>query len=138
MLFSIKHSELNTFEKTKSPIKVSKYTRSGGNKVIINQFSNVIPLDSGNVDFVYSDKVASNGMVSSIVSCNKLAAEQLITLKAEVAEISGVKKVHTQYQGTLMKQEVVLRDTSGFIKAVLLGLACKYIEGERNIYFQKL
>ena len=58
-------------------------------------------------------------MVSSIVSCNELAAEQLVTLKAEVAEISGVKKVHTQYQGTLMKQEVVLRDTSGFIKAVL-------------------
>ena len=70
-----------------------KYTRVGGNEVIIDQFTNVIPLDSGNVDFVYSDKVTSNAMVSSIVSCNELAAEQLVTLKAEVAEISGVKKV---------------------------------------------
>ena len=113
-----KHSELNTFGKTKSPIKVSNDTRIGG-KDIINQFSNVAPLDSGNVDFVYSDKLTSNGMVNNIVSCSELASEQMDTLKAEVAQVSGVKKVHTQYQGTLMKQEVILRDTSSFIKAVL-------------------
>ena len=96
----------------------------------------MIPLDSGNVYFVYSDKVTSNGMVSSIVSCNELAAEQLVTLKAEVAEISGVKKVHTQYQGTLMKQEVVLGDTSGFIKAVLWDSHVDTLEEKETYIFK--
>ena len=58
-------------------------------------------------------------MAISISSLNDLAGEQLVTLKAQVAQISGVKRIETQHQGRLNKQEVILRDVTGSIKAIL-------------------
>ena len=58
-------------------------------------------------------------MAISISSLNDLAGEQLVTIKAEVAQISGVKRIETQDQGRLNRQEVILRDVTGSIKAIL-------------------
>ena len=58
-------------------------------------------------------------MAISISSLNDLAGEQLVTIKAEVAQISGVKRIETQDQGRLNRQEVILRDVTVSIKAIL-------------------
>ncbi len=114
-----KHTELHTLQQTKSPVSVSNFAKaSQSDDVIFNHFTKVTPLDSTKVNFIYSDKLTTTGMVKSISACNDLANEQLISLKAQV---TGVKKIRTQYQGMLNKQEVILRDTTGCIKAVLWG-----------------
>ena len=117
-----KHTELHTLQQTKSPVNVSNFVKtSQGDDVIFNHYTKITPLDSTKVDFVYSNKLSSTEMVKSISACNDLANEQLISLKAQVVQITGVKKIHTQHQGILKKQEVVLRDTTSCIKAVLWG-----------------
>ena len=117
-----KHTELHTLQQTKSPVSVSNFAKaSQGDDLIFKHFRKVTPLDSTKVDFVYSDKLTTTSMVKSISACNDLANEQLISLKAQVAQVTGAKKIRTQYQGMLNKQEVILRDTTGCIKAVLWG-----------------
>ena len=50
---------------------------------------------------------------------DKIAVGQLVTFKAEVGSMAASKVISTQYSAALKKQEVVLRDTTGCIKAVL-------------------
>ena len=115
-----KHTQLHTFQQTKSPVKVSNYGKSQlGKDVIFNQHTKIAPIDNTNIDFPHSNKLTTTGMAISISSLNDLAGEQLVTLKAQVAQISGVKRIETQHQGRLNKQEVILRDVTGSIKAIL-------------------
>lgn len=132
-----KHSELHTLQQTKSPVKVSNYVKSqNSDDIIFNQSTKVTPLDSTNIDFLYSDKLTTTGMLKNISCCNDLASEQLVTLKAEVAQISGVKKIQTQHQGTLTKQEVILRDPTDFIKAVLWDSNVDTLTEEKTYIFK--
>ena len=115
-----KHTQLHTFQQTKSPVKVSNYGKSQlGKDVIFNQHTKIAPIDNTNIDFPHSNKLTTTGMAISISSLNDLAGEQLVTIKAEVAQISGVKRIETQDQGRLNRQEVILRDVTGSIKAIL-------------------
>ena len=56
---------------------------------------------------------------TKLSSLNKLAAEQLVTVKAEVVQISGIKTIYSASHGKLKKQEVLIRDTTGCTKMVL-------------------
>ena len=58
-------------------------------------------------------------MITGISALNNVASEQLISIKAQVVNISAVKVVRTQYQGTLKKQEILIRDTTSSIKVIL-------------------
>ena len=58
-------------------------------------------------------------MITSISALNNVASEQLISVKAQVVNISAVKVVKTQYQVTLKKQEVLIRDTTSSVKVIL-------------------
>lgn len=63
----------------------------------------ISPAEPESIQFQYSDSLTSTGFVT-IAALEKLAAEQLISVKAQVAKISGTKKLQTQYQGTLHKK----------------------------------
>ena len=52
-------------------------------------------------------------------SLNSLAGEQLISIKAEVAQVFGVKTIHTLHQGILKRQEVLIRDTTSTTTLIL-------------------
>jgi hypothetical protein len=52
-------------------------------------------------------------------SLPKVAKEQLIAVKAEVFQISSVKRINSDVNGTLHKQEVVIRDPT--LSAKLYG-----------------
>lgn len=58
-------------------------------------------------------------MVSSISALNNVASEQLISTKAQLVNIAATKVVNTQYQGTLKKQEVLIRDPTSSIRVIL-------------------
>ena len=49
----------------------------------------------------------------------RVALEQLVSLTVEVAHVAPVKTINIQYGSTLMKQELVVRDSSGSIKLIL-------------------
>ena len=86
--------------------------------IILNHQSKIIPNEE-TTGFSHSDDLIPSGGVTSISAINNVASEQLISIKAQVVNISAVKVVKTQYQGTLNKQEVLIRDTANSIKLIL-------------------
>ena len=53
------------------------------------------------------------------MALEKLAAEQLVTIKAQVAQMSAAKTLRTQHQGVLKKQELLIRDSTTSVKLFL-------------------
>jgi len=105
-----KYPEIKTLQNTKCAVKILHYTTSKTDDVILNHQSEIISNEE-TTGFSYSDDLIPSGMVTSIFALNNVASEQLISIKAQVLNISAVKVVKTQYQGTLKKQEVLIRDT---------------------------
>ena len=106
------------FKNTKCAVKILHYTKSKTDDIILNHQSKIIPNEQATA-FNYSADLIPSGMITSISALNNVASEQLISIKAQVVNISAVKVVKTQFQGTLKKQEVLIRDTTGSIKVIL-------------------
>lgn len=124
--------------KKQNPVKVSKYTKSNGRDIVFNQYTKVIPVESADINFEHSAKLLVTGIANSIASLTEVAAEQVISVKAEVSEISGVKIVHTQHQGTLKKQEVLIRDTTSSIKVILWETNVEKLEKNKTYLLKNL
>ena len=104
-----KHPEIKAFQNMKCAVKILQYTTSKTDDVTLNQQSKIIP-NKEETGFSYSDDLIPSGVITSISALKNVASEQLISVKAQVVNISAVKVVKTQYQGTLKKQEVLIRD----------------------------
>ena len=109
---------MKTFLTTKCAVKILTYTTSKTNDIILDNQSKIIPNEE-TLTFEYSEDVIPSGVVDNISALNNVASEQLISVKAQVISISAAKVVTTQYQGTLKKQEVLIRDTTSSIKVIL-------------------
>lgn len=99
-------------------MKILHYTISKTDDIILNHQTKIIQNEE-TTGFNHSDDLIPSGMVTSISALNNVASEQLISIKAQVVNISAVKVAKTQYQGTLKKQEVLIRDTTSSIKVIL-------------------
>lgn len=86
--------------------------------IMILKQTKISPAEPESIQFQYSDSLTSTGFVT-IAALEKLAAEQLISVKAQVGKISGTKKLQTQYRGTLTSQEVIIGDPTTSIKLIL-------------------
>lgn len=117
---------------------MSKYTKSNGRDIVFNQYTKVMPVESADIDFEHSAKLLVTGIATSIASLTEVAAEQVISVKAEVSEISGVKTVHTQHQGTLKKQEVLIRDNTSSIKVILWETNVEKLEKNKTYLLKNL
>ena len=84
----------------------------------MNNQSKIIPNEE-TATFEYSEDVIPSGVVDNISALNNVASEQLISVKAQVVNISAAKVVTTEQQGTLKKQEVLISDTTSSIKVIL-------------------
>lgn len=116
-----KHTELKTMQQTKSPVKIQNFTHSKNDEngdMMLNKYTKITPLDSTKITFPYSEDLSATG-IAPISSIQNLAVEQLVSVKAQVARLSGVKVRQTQHQGTLKMQEAIVRDPTGFIKLTL-------------------
>ncbi|XP_015779239.1 PREDICTED: uncharacterized protein LOC107357102 [Acropora digitifera] len=113
-----KHPEIKAFQNTKCAVKILQYSTSKTDDIILNHQSKIIPNEE-ETRFSYSDDLIPSGVVTSISALNNVASEQVISIKAQVVNISAVKVVKTQYQGTLKKQEILKRDTTSSIKVIL-------------------
>lgn len=61
----------------------------------------------------------ADGLLENISLLQKVAAEQVVSIKAEVVKMSGWKTIHTERYGSLKKQEVIIRDNTPSTKVVL-------------------
>ena len=72
------------------------------------------------VDFdISADLSQGVDAVMPLSAIPKLAKEQLISVKAHVYHICGVKHINSEAKGKLMKQEVIIRDTTSSTKLTL-------------------
>ena len=123
---------MNTLQKTKTPVKITNYNTSaassGKEDIIILSKTRISPITSNEIDFPYLSELTASGILPDLSALKKLAAEQLVTIKAEVAQVSAVKTLRTQYQGVLKKQEVTIRDPTTSVKLLLWENSIEMLE----------
>ena len=93
-----KHGKFQSSEKGKSLLKLEscKPPQSEGEDLIVTRFTKVTPLVRDEIAFEYSDELTQKTKIIGISSLGKIAKEQLVTVKAEVGQISGVKSLLKQ------------------------------------------
>ncbi|CAB3983684.1 Hypothetical predicted protein [Paramuricea clavata] len=113
---------MQTLQKNKRPVRMQNFRISanqGKEDFIILKHTKITPLPVGDLDFPYNDHLGMTGLATNIPSLQHVASEQLLSVKGEVAKMSGVKVINTQRQGPLSKQEILIRDTTSSMKIVL-------------------
>ena len=88
-----RHEEIKKVEKSKSPIRLQHFRSStsyGQEDIVILKHSTVTPIFPTD-DLVYSDKFQSQSVDCSIADLSNVAAEQLVSLKGFVVEITYEK-----------------------------------------------
>ena len=120
MFFSRKAPQLKTIQQTKSPVKRQNFTHSKNDNgdLMLNQYTKITPKDHTKITFEFSGNLTATGIIP-ISAIQNLAIRQLVSVKVQVARLSGTKVRKTQHQGTLKIQEAIVRDTAGFIKLTL-------------------
>jgi hypothetical protein len=103
-----KQSELKMLEKVKSPVKIQNYKTNQGmngkDEIILQRFTKFTPLGNTDVDFSHNKFLTAVGVIPNITALEKLALEQLVSIKAHVVEVSSVKQIITQSKICLKKQ----------------------------------
>ena len=114
--------ELHALASTRSPVKLDNYKgpNNRDEDFVITKFTKIVPIDKKEIDFSFSEELTTTatGKPLNISAIQKVAAEQLISIKAKVVSLSGTKVRSTRY-GQLKKQ--VLADPTAHIKLVLWG-----------------
>jgi hypothetical protein len=114
-----KQTELKTLEKVKSPVKIKNYQKPHQDIIFINKYTKITPLPIDEIDFPRTEICNEDGLIPNISSLQKVAGEQIVSLKGEVAELSGIKYLDTLHHGKLKKQEAIVRDTTSSTKVIL-------------------
>jgi hypothetical protein len=131
-----KRSEFKTVSKTKSPVKLKKITTTDGCDIRINKNTTITPLDKDKLPFQFCDELTADSNTRiPLSSIYKLAAEQLITVKAKVVTISAVK-VFASNNGRLQKQEVMITDPTASMKLVLWGSYVNTLQPDQTYKFE--
>ena len=107
----------------KSPVKISKYSignHYGSNSLAMN--NKAFFKDASKPNFK-PDQGKENEIVS-FGNLNNIAAEQLITVKAKIINLSGVKIVPLANE-TLRKREIDISDPTGTSKLLLWEEGCE-------------
>ncbi|KAK2568975.1 hypothetical protein P5673_007088, partial [Acropora cervicornis] len=92
---------------TKTPVRVTNFSKTNTDDIILDNQTKFTPLS--HLPFAYSHTLTANGTVL-ILSLAHVAAEQLVTVKAEVTHVSGVKKTPTLRQGVVEPFQVPLTE----------------------------
>ena len=116
-----KCTTLEKHQADKSPVKISNFKFSSNyskDNVVIDRSSKITPVGD-DVGFLHVEMAPPS--VTSLLSLNQVSSEQLVTLKAKVAKISGCKKITTSKNpnSQLVKQELVIVDPTASVKVIL-------------------
>ena len=135
-----KQSELKMLEQVKSPVKIQNYKTNqalnGKDEIILQKFTKFTPL--AGVDFSHNKFLSAVGIIPNISGLDKLALEQLVSIKAYVAEVSNVKQIIVHGKTPLKKQEVLIADPTSCIKLVLWGDYVNSLEQGKTYVLENL
>ena len=104
---------------SKNPVKISNFNLSQGS-IIVNERSDVKLANSQEIGFQHNSKLASNAIVT-LKEMDQLASGQLVNFKAEVSTINVAYSHKTKDKRSIMKQEVIVRDSTRSIKLFLFA-----------------
>ena len=90
---------------------------NGKDEIIIQKSTKFTPV--ADVSFSHNKFLSATGIIPSISVLEKLALEQLVSIKAHVVEVANVKQIETHSKNSLKKQDVLVADTTNYIKVVL-------------------
>ena len=113
------HQDYTNMEVAKCPVKLTNYNLSPTKEVMINKYTRMKSVQSDSVTFKFNAKLSS-GTVLSLTDPEKLAAEQLVTIKANISKLSEVK-LRPSRGGFTEKQDAVIRDNEKCMKLQLFG-----------------
>lgn len=113
------HAQIKIYQHTKAAVRVENFTRTDNGLTLNNNTKFAVERSVSNISFQYHDYLTVTGQIESISALQDIAPDQVLTVKAEVAFVAPVKRLCTPRHGSLEKQEVMLRDPTGFIKLVL-------------------
>jgi uncharacterized CHY-type Zn-finger protein len=134
-----RRSEMHALAQTKRPVKIENVDlrNSYRDEITVKKFTKITPVEK--CKFVFSQELSSSSdAIMSISSVSKLAKEQLVSIKAEVVQVSSVKKISTSFKGELRKQDVIVRDSTSSIKIVMWEDNVDCVEVEKTYEFTNL
>lgn len=85
-----KQSELSTLGKLRSPVKLQNFKLYDNKDILLGKHTDIRPIDKESVGF-QPVTFTNTGLIENIAALNKLASEQLVSLKAEAVYVYGVK-----------------------------------------------
>ena len=109
---------MKTLEKVESPVKIQNFQKPDKD-ILLNKFTKIKPIEKSEIDFIRAEICNSEGLVPNLSSLQNVAGEQVISVKGEIAQLSGVKYVNALHHGKLKRQEVVVRDTTSSTNLML-------------------
>ena len=135
-----KRTILEKHEADKSPVKISNFKFSSNyskENVVIDRASKITSVGN-DVGFNYVEMTPPS--VTSLLSLNQVSSEQLVTLKAKVAKISGSKKLTTARNpnSQLVKQELVIADPTASVKVILWEQFVDSLKENQTYVFKNL
>ena len=130
-----KQSELKTLEKIKSPVKIQNYDK-GNKDVLILKNTKITPLESTGIGF--SHDMYTSTSLPNLASLQKVAPEQIVAVKAQVVQLSGIMSQDTKFRGTLDKQEVIIRNTTSSTRLVIWEDSCNSLEPNKTYILENV
>ena len=120
---SERKATFNTLEKQKSPVKLSNYrtsTKYGTTDIVIQKYTNVQVTTAPELEkqFQYQP-IPDTQDPSPISSLSDVAPNQLITIKANLFQLSGIKTIIMDDSKQLTKQRGIIVDQTCHMKIVL-------------------
>ena len=93
---SEKQMEFKTLQQVKSPVKIQNCDKQEQD-VLITKYTKIVPVAAENIDFPHTPMRHADGLLENISLLQKVATEQVVSIKAEVVQMSGSKFIHTQH-----------------------------------------
>lgn len=110
--------QLKTFQQTRAALKIERFSTTRDDSLLFSHDTK-FSLKTDGLHFECDANLSPEGEVSSLKSLDNFVPEQIVSVRAQVVTVGGSKKIHSHKQGTLQRQEVLLRDTTASIKLVL-------------------
>lgn len=136
-----KRAVLQNYQNEKSPVKITKYRTSnkyGREDIVIEKTTIVNTINAENAP---EYKELDLSPVPTITSLNQVSAEQLVTLKANVAKVNGSKIITTSSRNPtsqLKKQDVIIVDPTASMRLILWEEYIDCLETNKTYLFKNL
>ena len=113
-----KHDVIKGFEEAKSPLKIKNVQRrlwNGNTEFTIQKYSKIEPINQDNMTFCYTGKSFKDDEPIQICKLSDISPEQLVSVKAFVAQVLPTVTQEMRQGPALRRQDVIIVDPTDCI-----------------------